>query len=182
VVHVPWARDLARRLLAEPLPRRWAHTQGVGRKAESVAHIVGDDADLLICAAWLHDVGYAPSLAKAGFHPLDGARYLRDVERADARLCRLVAHHTYSTVEARRRGLLDHLAAEFPEVNDATLDTLTYCDVTTDPDGNPVDVVERLDEVVSRYGPGDVVTESIAEAREQIIQTTARVAERLAAR
>jgi hypothetical protein len=29
-------------------------------------------------------------LAVTGFHPLDGARYLRDVAKADALLCRLV--------------------------------------------------------------------------------------------
>ena len=30
------------------------------------------------CAAWLHDVGYAPSLVETGLHALDGARFLRD--------------------------------------------------------------------------------------------------------
>jgi hypothetical protein len=29
-----------------------------------------------------------------------GARYLRDVERADERLCRLVAHHSCAAIEA----------------------------------------------------------------------------------
>jgi hypothetical protein len=28
--------------------------------------------------AGLHDIGYSPELADMGFHPLDGARYLRD--------------------------------------------------------------------------------------------------------
>ncbi len=32
-----WARDAARSLLEEALPRRWAHVQGVAGKAESVA-------------------------------------------------------------------------------------------------------------------------------------------------
>jgi hypothetical protein len=34
---VPWARGRAEELLAEPLPGRWAHTQGVGRLAELLA-------------------------------------------------------------------------------------------------------------------------------------------------
>ena len=33
--------------------------------------------DDLVAAAWLHDIGYAPELVETGFHPLDGARYLR---------------------------------------------------------------------------------------------------------
>ena len=151
-----------------PLPRRWAHTQGVGRKAESIAYVVGADAELLICAAWLHDIGYGPDLVRCGFHPLDGARYLRDVVDADQRLCRLVAHHTCAVVEAQRRGLADELLAEFPPIEGLIAHALTYCDVTTSPDGKPVRVDERLDEVLARYGEGDVVSESIKEAGPQL--------------
>lgn len=165
---VAWARDLAERLLAEALPRRWSHTRGVAGTAESVAHIVGGDADRLVCAAWLHDLGYAPQLAGSGFHPLDGARYLRDVARAEERLCRLVAHHSYASIEARLRGLSDVLAAEFPPVAGLVADALTYCDMTTSPDGEPVEVDARLAEVVARYGEGDPVTEAIELARPQI--------------
>ena len=82
-----WAAELARKLLEVPLPRRWAHVQGVAAQARSLAPILGDDADLLEAAAWLHDIGYSPELADTGFHPLDGARYLRDVEHADPALC-----------------------------------------------------------------------------------------------
>lgn len=173
--HVPWARDLARRLLAGPLPRRWSHTQGVARQAEAVARIVGDDADRLVCAAWLHDIGYAPTLVVTGFHPLDGARFLRDVEGADERLCRLVAHHSYAGVEARRRGLAGELVAEFPPLDGLVADALTYCDMTTGPDGAPVEVETRLAEVIARYGDGDLVTESIKEARPGIERSAQRV-------
>lgn len=168
VQRVPWSRDLAGRLLAGPLPRRWAHTQGVGRKAETIARIVGDDAETLIAAAWLHDVGYAPDLAVTGFHPLDGARYLRDVERAEDGLCRLVANHSCAVVEARNRGLADQLAGEFPEVDGLVSDALLYCDMTTSPDGGPVSVETRLGEILARYGSSDVVAVSIREASSRI--------------
>src|SRR6185437_8727375 len=94
-----WAAELARKLLEVPLPRRWAHIQGVASQARSLAPILGDDADLLEAAACLHDIGYSPELADMGFHPLDGARYLRDVEHADDALCRLVAHHSCAIIE-----------------------------------------------------------------------------------
>jgi putative nucleotidyltransferase with HDIG domain len=74
----PWAQQLARALLQEPLPRRWAHVQGVAARASNLAPVLGADVDLLEAAAWLHDIGYAPDLAVTGLHQLDGARYLRD--------------------------------------------------------------------------------------------------------
>ncbi len=172
---VPWARDLAHRLLAGPLPRRWAHTEGVARKAESIAHIVGQDAGLLMSAAWLHDIGYAPNLIGTGFHPLDGARYLRDVEQVDSRLCRLVANHSFATTEAGHRGLGDQLNHEFANVSGLIPDALTYCDMTTDPDGRPVSVQYRLHEVLLRYGKADPVNRSIREARPHIIASTERI-------
>jgi putative nucleotidyltransferase with HDIG domain len=72
--------------MAEPLPRRWGHVQAVAAKAESLRPLLGEDADLLVVAAWLHDIGYAPDVQDTGFHPLDGARYLRRLD-ADPRLC-----------------------------------------------------------------------------------------------
>lgn len=173
--HVLWARDLARRLLADPLPRRWAHSQGVGRKAESIAHIAGADAEVLACAAWLHDVGYAPNLVKSGSHALDGARYLRDVAQAESRLCRLVANHTYAIVEARNRGLADELTAEFPAIDGIVADALVYCDMTTSPDGTPVDVETRLSEILARYRPGEIVSDSIVEVRPKILESVQKV-------
>lgn len=172
---VLWSQQLAEQLLADALPRRWAHSQGVGRKAESIAHVVGDDADLLICSAWLHDIGYAPALVKTGLHALDGARYLRDVEQADPRVCSLVAYHSCAHIEARNRGLAEQLAGEFEPISGLLADALIYCDMTTTPDGEPVDVEKRLSEILARYGPGEVVTESITEATPHIVGSAHRI-------
>jgi hypothetical protein len=153
-----WASEIARELLGQPLPRRWAHTQGVARKARTLAPILGDDADLLEAAAWLHDIGYSPEIAHTGFHPLDGARYLRDVAHADDVLCRLVAGHSCAIIEAEQRGLDDALSREFPPVDEPLRDALTYCDMTTTPDGDPVAIGHRLSEIRQRYGPEHLVT------------------------
>lgn len=174
------ARDLARLLLAESVPRRWAHSQGVGRKAESVGHLVGDAAPALVCAAWLHDVGYAPDLVVTGMHQLDGARYLRDVAKVDALVCRLVAHHSCAHIEARNRGLSNDLASEFPPVPGMLSEAMTYADMTTTPDGEPVEVETRLAEILARYGDGHLVAESIREASPLIIQAVREVTAALA--
>jgi putative nucleotidyltransferase with HDIG domain len=67
------ARELAEKLLADPLPQRWAHVQGVAATARRLALILGEDAELIEVAGWLHDIGYASEVTRTGFHALDGA-------------------------------------------------------------------------------------------------------------
>jgi putative nucleotidyltransferase with HDIG domain len=177
-----WARNLAQELLAEPLPRRWAHSQGVGHLAESLADVLGDDAELLAAAAWLHDIGYAPELVKTGMHQLDGARYLRDVAGADPRLCSLVAHHSCACIEARNRGMDAPLETEFAPVGGLLEDALTYCDMTTMPDGQTADVTVRLSEILERYEDGSVVFETMTEASPSIVEAVSRVSALIDAR
>jgi HD superfamily phosphodiesterase len=74
------ARELCRSLLEAELPRRWAHCQGVARQAAGIGPALGELGPLVESGAWLHDIGYAALLSHAGFHPLDGARYLRDAD------------------------------------------------------------------------------------------------------
>ena len=174
-----WAAELARKLLEVPLPRRWAHVQGVAAQARSLAPILGDDADLLEAAAWLHDIGYSPELSDTGFHPLDGARYLRDVEHADSRLCRLVANHSCAILEADERGLADVLSSEFPSPDPKLNDALAYCDMTTTPTGDVVSVHDRLSEIVERYGPHDVVSRFIRRAETELVSSVVRTGQRL---
>jgi HD domain len=107
---VAWAFELAGEKLADVLPRRWTHVQGVGRCVCTVAPLFSvDDGELLIGAALLHDIGYAPEVVGTGFHPLDGARYVRSAG-GPGRLVNLVAHHSCAAVEAEVRGLSSELA------------------------------------------------------------------------
>ena len=89
-------------------------------RARSLAPVLGADADLLEANAWLHDIGYAPGLAVTGLHALDGARYLRDAQHADAMLCRLVAHHSCAIIEAGERvGSIQHREGPGPHTSHA---------------------------------------------------------------
>jgi predicted hydrolase (HD superfamily) len=176
----PWAEHLAQTLLQESLPRRWAHVQGVAARARSLAPVLDADADLLEAAAWLHDLGYAPRLAMTGLHALDGARYLRDAQHAGAMLCRLVAHHSYAVIEAEERGLADVLGLEFEPAPYMLSSVLTYCDMTTSPDGELVPVERRLAEIHHRYGPGHVVSRSIQRATPMILRAAEQVQRRAA--
>ena len=173
-----WAEQLARALLQVPLPRRWAHVQGVATWARSLAPVLGADAGLLEAAGWLHDIGYMPGLAVTGLHALDGARYLRDAQHADAMLCRLVAHHSCAIVEAEERGLADVLSSEFEPAPHVLSSVLTYCDMTTGPDGELVPVEGRLAEIQQRYGPGHLVSRSIQRATPMILRAVEQVQDR----
>ena len=175
-----WAEPLARALLQEPLPRRWAHSQGVAARARGLAPVLGVDADLMEAAAWLHDIGYAPGLTLTGLHQLDGARYLRDARHADALLCRLVAHHSCAIIEAGERGLADILGQEFDPAPYALSSVLTCCDMTTSPDGQPVPAEQRLAEIQDRYGPGHLVSRAIQRAAPMILRAVEQVHDRAA--
>jgi HD superfamily phosphodiesterase len=50
-----------------------------------------------MAAAYLHDIGYVPTLARTRFHPLDGARHLREL--GEERLVGLVAYHSGAEAE-----------------------------------------------------------------------------------
>ncbi|MCM3849556.1 phosphohydrolase [Pseudonocardia sp. DR1-2] len=139
---------MAERLLAIALPRRWSHVQGVASRAEVVGpHLVG--GPVLVAACWLHDVGYAPDLAATRFHPLDGARALREWG-ADDLICGLVAFHSAAAHEADVLGLLDELRA-FEDPQGLVRDLLWYLDMTTSPDGERVSFDDRIAEVRERY-------------------------------
>jgi putative nucleotidyltransferase with HDIG domain len=173
-----WASELAERTLAATVPRRWGHVQGVARRARTLRSVAGADADLLEAAAFLHDIGYAPELASTGFHPLDGAVYLRELG-APTRLVDLVAHHSCAVVEARLRGLVDELG-RFEDDRSVVRDALWYCDLTTSPDGDSVAARARLAEITQRYGADHVVARFVTEAADELLAAVGRTEVRLA--
>lgn len=173
------AETLAGGLLA-PLGNRWRHTHGVAVRAEQLAEAVAAaDRDLLVVAAWFHDLGYAPELALLKFHQLDGARFLA-AEGFPPRLCALVAHHSAATFEADERGLLDQLVA-WPQEDGPVADALWMADMTTGPAGELVDYPDRLAEILSRYAPDSIVTRAMSNARPTIEGAISRTEQRIAA-
>jgi hypothetical protein len=170
------AQKLARVRLA-PLPHRWAHTIGVAAAAPEMSGGLSPTARIAVtAAAWLHDIGYGPSLVDTGFHPLDSARFL---QRAGFHtlIVSLVAHHTGADNEAHERGLLAELA-EFPPVLRPVLDALTAADLTTSPDGSPVDPADRISEILSRYPPTGPVHRAVSRSRPQLLAAAARARKR----
>jgi putative nucleotidyltransferase with HDIG domain len=178
VIMVREAQEMARSVLAEALPRRWKHVQGVATKAHRVAASLSLIREVLVSAAWLHDIGYAPDVVDTGFHPLDGARYLAGLGVPE-RVVNLVARHSNAILEAELRGIGD-LVAVFPDECGAVRDALWYCDLTTSPDGQPVSASDRVAEIKERYGPGHIVTRFISDGAPELLAAVERTERRLA--
>jgi hypothetical protein len=126
-----------------PLGRRLDHVLAVAEQARTIGPpTVGDASAMLVTAALLHDIGYAPEFATTGFHPLDGARFCRAEGLPEIAV--LVAHHTGARREAALRGLLPELLNEFPYRDSLIQRALTSCDRTTGPDGTRMTVEIRV--------------------------------------
>ena len=154
--------ELVRRLLVG-LGDRWEHSREVAARAQAVAAAVPDeDRRLLVDAAWLHDIGYSPEVARTGFHPLDGARYLMAMG-ASIDLVGAVAHYSCARFEAEERGRAGELDS-FAAPSESVMDALAYADMTTGPTGLGVSVEDRLAEILDRHGPNDPVHRAISKA------------------
>ena len=173
------AAVLARRYLdTAELADRWLHVQAVARRAESLTPAVAAaDRDLIITAAWLHDLGYAPELVATGMHSIDGARYLLRCGYP-LRLAALVAHHSGARFEATERGLLRELD-EFPFEAYAVADALATADLTTGPQGQPMSFQARMQEILDRYPPTSPVHKAMRNAQPELMAQVQRTMDRL---
>ncbi|MEV3965727.1 HD domain-containing protein [Nocardia sp. NPDC050193] len=167
----------------DPWPRwltetRRAHSLAVGRRMESVSHLLPAHlrADA-ITAAYLHDVGYG--YPNTGFHPIDGARLLHSLGYTGI-VCHLVAFHTAAAIEAEVRGLDPAIFEPFrlPEVPELPVadDFLWWADLSTGPSGEAYTVDQRLEEILQRYEPGSIVHTAISKAEPLLRSAVQRVA------
>ena len=170
------AEQLATRLLAD-LPVRLAHVRGVAGIASEIADRA-PISELVVSAAWLHDIGYARPLAQTGFHALDGARYLAS-RGAPGVVVSLVAYHSGARYEAVERGM-DESLARFAAPAERDLDILTLADLSTAPDGARVSVEDRLAEILARYPVDDPVHEAVQRSGDELRTRAARASQWIA--
>jgi HD domain len=171
------AADLTQHILDSD-PDRLAHSKAAARRAEFLTLTVEPEcAALLVAAAWLHDIGYAPRLRDTGFHPIDGARHLQIIGWPPA-ICNLVAHHSGARFVASILHLDRQLEA-YPFSQDAVSDALTVADQTIGPKGQAMTLDERMSDMLKRHGP-DSPNALAHPQREPYIRAAAmRVAARL---
>jgi hypothetical protein len=164
---IEWAAKHASTLIS-PLGDRWLHTQGVVERAQQVGGAFDEEyRELLVAAAYVHDIGYAPELQVTGFHPLDGAYYL--LLHNQERLASLVAYHSEAQFEAQLRGQAVELNT-IPHEHSTIANALTYCDMTTGPTGLHISYEERLEDIFQRYDEDHIVNRAIHQAVPSLTQ------------
>ncbi|HEY6793717.1 MAG TPA: HD domain-containing protein [Kineosporiaceae bacterium] len=180
---MPYDVDAARGLAAILFTQgseAWLHAQTTARRAEQICAVVGPvDRDVLVCAAWLHDVGVVPVAVRTGFHPLDGAHLLREAGWPE-RVVALVAHQCEARVTAAALGLeLDLLP--FRREEGALTDALVYADLATGPDGRRMSLRERLDDIGRRHADDPPSLRAAWERRRvALVAAVARTEQRMA--
>ena len=173
------ATETAARFL-RGLDARLQHSAAVAAQVDRVADLVEADWRVsLRDAGWLHDVGYSPQLVRTGFHPLDGARWLRD-HGWDSETCRLVAYHTGALEEARLHGLAADLTVEFDPPPRLAGAALAWGDLTSSPSGERWDPERRIADILDRYPPGSIVHEAIRSSRAALLAAMREIESRLA--
>ena len=153
------------------LGRRWDHVRAVGRLADELV-AAGLTEPTVAAAAWLHDLGYAPSLRTTDFHPVDGAAYLERLGTPDA-VVGLVAWHTGAAFEAEERGMTSALD-RFPKPDPDQLATLTLLDLVVGPDGCFTTPTERVSEILERYEVTSAVHRAVSRARTELLAAAER--------
>ncbi|MEV4150170.1 HD domain-containing protein [Amycolatopsis sp. NPDC049691] len=147
------------------------------RAGELTGAVQPDQAESLVAAAWLHDIGYAPEIGVTKFHPLDGARHLRNLDWP-ADIVNLVAHHSGARFEAAERGMSEQLE-EFPFADSPVLDALVAADLTTGPSGERLTYDERIAEILKRYPADDPVHRTWVKAAPILKEAVRRTTELL---
>jgi hypothetical protein len=120
---------------------------------------------MLVAAAFLHDVGYAPALAATGFHPLDGAEFIAGA--GHERLASLVAHHAGARHEASLLGLSGMLE-RYPRRQSVIAAVLDFCDLSTGPRGERWALTDRLQDIVCRHPDDSAVVTAVRLGRAEL--------------
>jgi hypothetical protein len=168
------ARAVTGELLSR-LPNRLAHSLAVGDTCQLVAdraRVRRDLGGLASVAAYLHDIGYSSRLKQSGFHPIDGARYLRDI--GWGALVPYVARHSQAFIQAEILGLS---LGEFRRVRGIVQDLVDYSDVRTGPVGQRMTPDERLAEIAERHG-GDSSGQAVPRRRPYVRALVGRMERR----
>lgn len=171
------AESLARHLL-DGDEHRTRHVATAAAQAAALSSTV-DPADraTLVAAAWLHDIGYSEWVRDTGFHPVDGARYLRS-RGWSTQLSDLVAHHSGARFVAGACGMSRELD-EFTFLEDSVSDALTIADQTSGPCGQVMVLDDRLREMLTRHGPESANSRAHQRRAPYLVAALARVSTRL---
>ncbi len=151
------------------------HAETAAEQAASACARLGcRDTEAIVAAAWLHDIGYVPSLRATGYHPIDGALYLMKDNWPD-RVISLVAHHSEAKMEAPYYSVAHHLSIIDPVTGPAS-DILTFADMTSGASGGRVALQARVEQLRSTDdAESSPVPRDVRESRYASLVSTTRL-------
>ena len=139
-MHKPEENEMSRQFIGIS-EKRLKHILGVSRKAYRITKDRGHDekfARKMFMAGWLHDVGYEFSTEQAQ-HPHESGE-----------LIRLIAEDGPGKQSAVEKAVRRH--GRYAEEETEEYVILNMADMLISSEGKEVSVLERLDEIRSRYG------------------------------
>ncbi|MDY0275225.1 MAG: HAD hydrolase family protein [Desulfomicrobium sp.] len=156
------------------IPLRLAHMQDASAFAKDLGHcfhLPAHEHSLLLRAALLHDIGYAPALHKFSFHPLDGAIFLEQ-HQEHPWVVEGVLRHSQAENKALTKLDLAHEYAVRPALPQAQslVRMTTIADWRAAGVGGRVSFGQRLHDIISR-NPGNVAKEKRARAMVDEVRT-----------
>ena len=168
---------------------RYQHILGVVVLVEQITnHLPKETRELSILCAYLHDIGYSPSIKNQfqleeppvsffQFHPIDGYHWILMNKLPE--VCAYVAkYHTFSEQECKLGHKLLYLSYERGEKNEEHqwyIDLITYADLRTSPKGERVTPMERIEEIGQRRGFDSVPYRVLNRSQNEIEQNTQKV-------
>lgn len=138
------------------------------RDLAEMGTVGGIDEVTAYCAALVHDIGYLEPLHRTGFHPVDGADYLRS--NGCGRLADLIVGHSSSPEEAVLRNIADVAPSDDPIAQ-----LLSYWDMQVGPGGEVMAYEERLADILRRHGEHSIVGKANLTAAPRIRALIAQV-------
>ncbi|MEY3734311.1 MAG: hypothetical protein RL347_1670 [Actinomycetota bacterium] len=140
------------------------HATRAAQQAAALAQrIPGSNPADVTAAAWLHDIGYASTIRRTGFHPLDGALFLIK-EQWPERIVRLVAHHSLAALEAPFYGVGHHMNVIEPVVG-LDADIVVAADLAAGAGTPAPSVRERLEALRLADEEADLVPPDVRQER-----------------
>jgi hypothetical protein len=172
-----WAVDLSERLLGD-VPRRASHERAVIQRAREIRAVAGDDDEILVAAAALHDTGCSPAVRRCRLEHIDGGWFLQAV-RAPQRVTNLVANLCCGWIEVELRGLREVHRVFEDEGPSAVRDAMWYCCMTRGRDGKPTTFEERAAVHQSEYAADPIQVAYFERATPELQAAIARTEQRL---
>lgn len=149
----------------DPALPRYHHILGVVNQMENLLPqlSIPEEWQLqLLQACYLHDVGYSPKLKIYDYHQIDGAIFTQKNGFPKPIIAAVLFHScAYEGAIPSRSDLLDiykQNQALLDEQDRLFIDLVSYCDLHTSATGKPTTLLERIHDVIKRYGPDHEVS------------------------